>query len=59
MEHQPPVIVDGSGRPVKVSKDCPQCGATEKRRRPSSGFGIARPLCGDCGYEWKDEVWRG
>ena len=53
-------IVDPYGKPARraESQDCPQCGA-DPRRRVKSGMGNAHPVCGRCGYEWHEEVWRG
>lgn len=58
-QHQ--TIVDPQGQPARKAIDttCPKCGAPKEKRRPSSGFGVPYPLCGICGYEWTDEVWRG
>ncbi len=50
-------IVDATGRPARqvVSRDCPACGAGPERRRASSGFGQAHPVCGKCGHEFHGE----
>jgi len=54
-------IVDAGGKPARKSKDerCPTCGRGPDKRVASGGFGVAHPICGFCGYEWKDEVWGG
>lgn len=58
-----PLILDAHGRPARrptvESKDCPRCGAGPEKRVASGGFGAAHPVCGSCGFEWLDEVWRG
>ncbi len=56
-----PVLVDATGKPARaaVTTACPQCSAGPDKRVPSGGFGRPHPVCGDCGYEWTDEVWRG
>ena len=55
-----PLILNAQGAPARRPKTetCPRCGAGPKKRTASSGFGIAHPVCGQCGYEWLDEVWR-
>ena len=55
-----PVILGPDAKPARkaTSQNCPQCGAGTEKRVASSGFGLAHPCCGRCGWEWKDEVWR-
>jgi uncharacterized protein (DUF983 family) len=45
--------VDATGRPAKVSSDCPRCGAGKDKRVPSAGFGEPHDVCRACGYEWE------
>lgn len=56
-----PAILDHTGRKARTaaSDACPQCGAGEDKRRASGGFGTPWMVCGACGYEWKDRVFRG
>lgn len=54
-------IVNPQGRPARAAapETCPRCGAGDDTRKPSGGFGTPWTVCGDCGYEWKDRVFRG
>lgn len=57
----PSAIVDPTGRPARKAAPpdvCPQCGKGEDTRRASSGYGIPWTVC-ECGFEWKDRVFRG
>jgi len=55
-----PTILDPQGRPARTARNtnCPRCGAKPEKRVASGGFGVRHPVCGVCGYEWTDEVWR-
>lgn len=59
-ETQPSGLVDPQGKPARrVAPDvCPRCGAGDDKRKASGGFGTPWTLC-ECGYEWKDRVFRG
>jgi predicted RNA-binding Zn-ribbon protein involved in translation (DUF1610 family) len=50
---EPARLVDASGRAVRVSHDCPQCGADKAKRVASGGFGAPHDVCAVCGYEWE------
>ena len=52
-------ILDVRGEPMRSSETdlCPQCGADPGQREPSSGFGVAHPMCARCGFEWVRETW--
>lgn len=60
-------ILDAYGRPARerfIEDDrCPGkegvvCGANRTKRIPNATLGARRwPVCGACGYEWKDEDW--
>ena len=54
-----PQILNASGRPARprIEDKCPRCGRGPEVRVPSSGFGVAHPVC-SCGYEWMDAVWQ-
>ncbi len=54
-------LLDPHGNQARSSAadTCPQCGKGPEVRRPSGGFGQPWTVCGGCGYEWKDRVFRG
>ena len=56
-----PVIFGPGGQPARKPFDalCPSCGAGKEKRVASGGFGARYPVCGACGHEFTDEVWRG
>lgn len=54
-----PVILGSNGQPARKKDAICVCGAGKDKRVPSSGFGSPHPVCGSCGHEFTDEVWRG
>ncbi len=58
-------LVRPDGRPARPPRRvpqtdrCPRCLAGSDKRVASGGFGTPHPVCGACGYEWHDEVFRG
>lgn len=46
-------------KPLPKDDRCPTCKAGKAARVRSCGFGEAHPVCGRCGYEWRDETWEG
>lgn len=43
-------------KPLPKSTNCPRCGAPEKRRVLSAGFGSPHDVCGECGYDFSERT---
>ena len=41
---------------VISSGACPNCGAAKKKRVPNAGFGRTFAVCGECGFEMRDQA---
>lgn len=49
------MIVDGSGKPMKMSGACPKCGASEDHRETHNGFGgHTQTVCNLCGLVFEE-----
>lgn len=56
---KPAIVLTDADDDLPTDERCPQCKRGPEYRVKSAGFGTPHPVCRACGYEWRDEEWRG